>query len=270
MQIESLATAEDSCQDFLRLGRGKNEFHVLWRLFQRLQKRVERRRRQHVHLVDKVDFVAPFGRRIPDVLAQLAYVLDAVVACAVDFDYVEAVAAGNLATVIAHAAWRNCRAFNAVERLCQNSCRRSFATAARANEQIRGRKPVLRHCIFQRARHVSLADQIVERLRSILSGENLVTHAVNLTGNAYPRKLLAMQTNVSIQSAFGTPVSWQTKRPCWFPRGALCQNARIIGSLSCSRRRDSRRRPHSSLSHWTRSSLRSSASELLQSKADIS
>jgi hypothetical protein len=53
-------------------------------------------------------------------------------------------------------------------------------------------------------------------------------------------------------------------------RRGPCQTARIIGSLSCSKRRDSRRRHRSSLRHWTRSSLRLSASQLLQSKADIS
>ena len=129
-----------------------------------------------MHLVDEIDFVTPFGRRIPNVLAQLAHVLDAVVACAVDFDHVETVAAGDLAAVIAHAAWRNRRAFDAVERLCQNSCRRSFANSTRANKKIRVREPVLRHRIFQRARDVSLTDQIVKRLRPILSGENLVIH----------------------------------------------------------------------------------------------
>jgi hypothetical protein len=178
MQIKSLATAEDGWQNFLRLGRRKNKFHVLRRLFQRLQKRVERRRRKHVHLVDEIDFVTPFGRRIPNVLAQLAHVLDAVVTCAVDFDHVETVAASDLAAVVAHTAWRNRRALNAIKRLCQNSCRRSFANAARANKKIRVREPVLRHRIFQRARDVGLADQIVKRLRAILSGENLVIHAL--------------------------------------------------------------------------------------------
>ena len=42
------------------------------------------------------------------------------------------------------------------------------------------RKPVLRHRIFQRARDVGLADQIVKCLGPILSGENLVIHLMNL------------------------------------------------------------------------------------------
>jgi len=42
-------------------------------------------------------------------------------------------------------------------------------------------EPVLRDRVFQRARHVRLPDQIVKSLWSIFSGENLVTHAINLT-----------------------------------------------------------------------------------------
>jgi hypothetical protein len=42
------------------------------------------------------------------------------------------------------------------------------------------RKPILRHRIFQGAGDMSLSNQIVERLRPIFSGENLVTHMVTL------------------------------------------------------------------------------------------
>src|SRR5262249_37852573 len=41
MQIEPLTTAENGRQNFLRLGGGENKFHMLGRLFQRLQKRIE-------------------------------------------------------------------------------------------------------------------------------------------------------------------------------------------------------------------------------------
>jgi len=43
-------------------------------------------------------------------------------------------------------------------------------------------EPVLRDRILQRARNVRLADQIVEGLRPIFSGENLVIHSLNLNG----------------------------------------------------------------------------------------
>ena len=48
---------------------------------------------------------------------------------------------------------------------------------------------VLRDRILQRTRDMRLADQIVERLGAIFSGENLVTHAFNLNGKVDSRKL---------------------------------------------------------------------------------
>ena len=101
-----------------------------------------------MHLVDEVDFVSAFGRRVANVLAQLAHVFDAVVTGAVDFDDIETVASGDLAAVIAHSARRHSRAFDAVERLRQNSCRRSFANPSRTNKKICMRETVLRHRIF--------------------------------------------------------------------------------------------------------------------------
>ena len=48
---------------------------------------------------------------------------------------------------------------------------------------------VLRDRVLQRTRDMRLADQIVERLRPIFSGENLVTHELNLNGKVDSRKL---------------------------------------------------------------------------------
>ena len=96
-QVEALAAGQDGGQHLLRLGRREDEFHVLGRLLQRLEQRVERRGREHVHLVDDVDLVLPVRRGVADVVAQFAHLLDAVVAGAVDFQHVQAAALGDLA-----------------------------------------------------------------------------------------------------------------------------------------------------------------------------
>ena len=69
VEIEPLATAYNRGQHFLRLGRCENKFHVLRRLFQRLQKRIKRRLREHMHFVDQVNFVATLGRGIAHIVA---------------------------------------------------------------------------------------------------------------------------------------------------------------------------------------------------------
>ena len=61
--------------NFLRLGRGEDELHVLGRLLERLEQRVEGRRGEHVDFVDDVDLVLPLRRRVAHVVAQFAHLL---------------------------------------------------------------------------------------------------------------------------------------------------------------------------------------------------
>jgi hypothetical protein len=182
MQIETLTATQDCRQNFLRLGRRENKFHMCRRLLERFKQRVERSRRKHVHFVDQINFVATFCRGVSHVVAQLAHVLHAVIARAVDLDDVKAVACRDFAAVVANSArlhgWAG--TVKAVERLRQNACRRSFPDAARADEKICVCEAILLDRILQRLRDMILSDQIVERLRSILSRENLIAHFANL------------------------------------------------------------------------------------------
>ena len=51
------------------------------------------------------------------------------------------------------------------------------------------REAVLFDGVFERARHVRLPNEIVERLRPILSRENLITHAPILIGETREESL---------------------------------------------------------------------------------
>ena len=55
LEVELQAAREDGDRQLLRVGGRQQELHVLRRLFQRLEQRVEGRLRQHVHFVDQVD-----------------------------------------------------------------------------------------------------------------------------------------------------------------------------------------------------------------------
>ena len=133
-----------------------------------------------MHFVDDVDLEFPLGRRVTNVLAQLAHLFDAVVARAVDLEHVETVAAGDFLAAVAHAAGRDGRPVHAVERLGQDARGRGLADAARADEKIGVGEPILLDRVLERARDVLLADEVVERLRPIFSRENLIAHAPNL------------------------------------------------------------------------------------------
>jgi hypothetical protein len=81
-QVEPLTARQYGDRDLVHLGRREQEFHVRRRLFQRLQKRVERVLGQHVDFIDDVDLVAGRHRRIAHRLDDLADVVDAVLLAA--------------------------------------------------------------------------------------------------------------------------------------------------------------------------------------------
>ena len=75
LQVELQAARQHGDRQLLRIGGREQELDVRRRLLERLQERIERMRRQHVHFVDQVDLVAPAGRQVLDVLEQLARVV---------------------------------------------------------------------------------------------------------------------------------------------------------------------------------------------------
>ena len=87
-EVKTLAARQHRDRDFADFGGGEHEFGVLRRLLQRLQERVEGRRRQHVDFVDDVDLVAGAGRRIAHAVIDLAHVVDAGMGRGVHFQHV--------------------------------------------------------------------------------------------------------------------------------------------------------------------------------------
>jgi hypothetical protein len=81
-------------------------------------------------------------------------------------------------TDFALVARRGGRAFFAIERFGQNTGRRSFADAAGTREQIGVADAVAFDGPLERLRHVLLANELVETLRSIPPGnDNIVSSA---------------------------------------------------------------------------------------------
>ena len=98
------AARQHGHRQLLRIGRREQELHVRRRLFERLQQRVERALRQHVHFVDQVDLEAAARRRVLRVVDQLAHVVDAGVAGGVDLEQIDEAARVDLAARTALAA----------------------------------------------------------------------------------------------------------------------------------------------------------------------
>ncbi len=156
------------------------ENDVFGRLFQRLEQCIGRFLRQHVNLVDDVNFEAPLRRHIADVVAQLAHVVDPAVARCVQLDDIETVSAGDLPAIIAFPTRPHSGPVDTIERFGQNAGRRSFPCPARPDKKIGVGQAILLNRILERAGDVRLPDDIVKRLGPVFAGKNLVAHPKTL------------------------------------------------------------------------------------------
>jgi hypothetical protein len=112
------------------------------RFFQSFQQGVERLLRQHVNLVNDVDFEFT-ARGVADIVAKLTYLIDAVVARAVDLKHIETDPLRNLSARIADPTRIDGWPVNTIHRLGQNAGSGSFACAARADEKVSVSQPLL-------------------------------------------------------------------------------------------------------------------------------
>src|SRR3984957_13318440 len=174
-QVESLASTQDGWQNLVRLRGGKYENYVSRRFLQSFQQRVKRLLRQHVNLVDDVDFEFP-ARCEADVIAKLSDLVHAIVARAVDLKNIEADPLGNLPTGVADSARSDRRTVDAVHGFGQNAGRRSLTCAAWTDKEIGVSQTLLLNRILQRPNYVILAGAVIETLGAIFSRKDLVTH----------------------------------------------------------------------------------------------
>ena len=90
---EALAARENGRGDLVQLRRRENEHQVRGRLFQDLEQRVERGRREHMHLVDDVHALFHLRGGIDRLVAQRAHAVHAVVRRCVQLHHVQKPAA---------------------------------------------------------------------------------------------------------------------------------------------------------------------------------
>ena len=176
-QIEALAAREHGNRHLADLGRRENELDVRRGLLERLQKGIERALREHVDLVDDENLVAGHHRLVARALDDLAHVVDAGVGRGVHLDHVGVAALDDLAAVAPGRVQIDRRARGAVgrgvvERASQDAGGRRLADAADAREHVGLGDSLGGERVAQRRHHGVLADQVVERLRPVLAGQD--------------------------------------------------------------------------------------------------
>ena len=183
-QIETLAARQHRHRDFSDFGGGEHEFGVLRRLFQRLQERVERRGREHVHFVDDVDLVARTGRRIAHAVVDLAHVIDAGMGGGVHFQHVHVPAFHDRLAMHARHRHMDGRSLDrsvgqfVIQRTGENPRGGGFSDAAHAGQNPGLRNPPGLERIRNGTDHRVLADQIFETGGPVFPRQ----HAIMLAG----------------------------------------------------------------------------------------
>ena len=173
-EVETLATRMNGLRDLLRVRCGQNEHDVTRRLLKRFEQRVERRRGEHVNLVDDVDLVTAAGWRelhAPDDF--LAHVLNARSACRVELVDVRMVAVRHGNAVLARAIGLSRGALLAEKRLGQQAGRGGLSRSARAREQVRMAYLVLFDGILDSSLNMLLANNVFEDLRPVFPIKSL-------------------------------------------------------------------------------------------------
>ncbi|VVE64644.1 hypothetical protein PPN31119_01642 [Pandoraea pnomenusa] len=177
LQVELQATREHGDRNLLRIGRRQDELDVCGRLLERLEHRVERVPREHVHFVDHVDLEAGIRGRVDGLLEQRRHFIDAPVRRRIHFDVIDETALVDRAARLAHTTRLGRDPRLAVERLGQNTRERRLADAARARKQIGVMQTLLLERVRQRTHDMLLAHQGREAFGAPFAREYLIGHA---------------------------------------------------------------------------------------------
>ena len=136
LEVIALAAAEDSSRNLLHFRCGKDKDHMLRRFLHGFQQGIERRGRQHVHLVDDIYLILAHGRQIGGFIAQVADVIHAVVGGGINFRYIQNGALINAFADSTFTAGVRAGGIQAVDRFGKNFGAGGFAGAAGAGKQV--------------------------------------------------------------------------------------------------------------------------------------
>ncbi|CAB3690812.1 hypothetical protein ACAE110713_22285 [Achromobacter aegrifaciens] len=194
LQVELQAARQHRHRNLLRVGGREDEFDVRRRLFQCLEHGVERMPGQHVDFVDHVDLEAPCARRVHRLLQQLRHFLDAAVRGRVQLEVVDETPGIDLRAGATDAARLGRDACFAVEGLRQDARERGLADAAGSREQPGVMQALGVERMRQRAHHVILSHEGIERSRPPLAGQYQISHGwivepVSQAGPKWPVQL---------------------------------------------------------------------------------
>ena len=150
VEVKYLTTRENRGQNLVLLRGREDEFCVGGRLFERLQKGIERRCREHMHLIDDIHAVFADLGRYSHLVNQLTDVIDGVVGRGVEFvDVVGAVFVERPARLALVARLHILGEVEAVDGFGEDTATRRLAHATRPAKEVRLRELVVFDGVFE-------------------------------------------------------------------------------------------------------------------------
>ena len=162
-EVELQTAGQHGNRQFLGIGGGQQELHVLRRLFQGFQKRVEGLVGEHVHLVDEVHLEPATTGCVLNVIGQFAHVIHAGAGCGVDFDKIDKPAFQDLLTAVTFAARVRGNAGFTVKAPGQQAANGGFTHTPGTGEQIRMVQALVFQCVNKCLQHVLLPNHVFKR-----------------------------------------------------------------------------------------------------------
>ena len=163
-----LAAGKNGRWHLVQLCCSQNKQQMLRRLLNDLQKRIESRKRKHVHLVDDVHPLLHLGGGIDCIVAQIADVVHAVVGGGIDLQHIHAGALVDGPARRAAVAGVAIVRVLTVDRFGQNLGTGCLARATGAGEEV-GMAHLAGHQLgLQCLRHRHLAGNVIKGLRAVL------------------------------------------------------------------------------------------------------
>ena len=175
-EFKMLATGDDGRRNLVELGRGENEDRMGRRLFQGLEKSIERFSCQHMNFIDDNDLIPAVNGPVLDAFPERPHLIDAPVGSAVDLEHIHGAVFVDLFTEFTFVAGGGCGPGLAVQGLGQDSGCGRFPDSPHPGKNISLCDPVVFDSILKSLDDGLLADHLLESLRPVLAGVNQIGH----------------------------------------------------------------------------------------------
>ena len=174
-EIEPLTTTLNGLRNLLGFGGAEHELHMIRRLLHDLEQSVERLGAQHVDLVDDVELVGHSRRHQTRIGDQFANLVHSIVTGAVDLDDIDVLTTKDRIDGILREASLSTKGGSVVHQFAGEDSRgRGLAHTSGSTEEIGVRGALGFDGVSKRPDDGLLADKLVERFRTVSTGEDLI------------------------------------------------------------------------------------------------